>query len=116
MGFPKHWTDFPPDVTVPKLVDWEGTGKLDIIMSGRSEIFYFKNVGTKTEPKFEFRKKFTMAHGPLLLCYNFNAIAPCLGDLDGDGMPDLIRGGSGSAPWASMTSFGNAPTFEDRGL
>ena len=116
MGFPKHWTDFPPDVTVPKLVDWEGTGKLDIIMSGRSEIFYFKNVGTRTEPKFEFRKKFTMAHGPLLLCYNFNAIAPCLGDLNGDGMPDLIRGGSGSAPWASMTSFGNAPTFEDRGL
>ena len=116
MGFPKHWTDFPPDVTVPRFVDWEGTGKLDIIMSGRSEIYYFKNIGTRTKPKFEFRKRFNMAHGPFLLCYNFNAIAPCIGDLNGDGLPDLIRGGSGNAPWATMTSFGNMPTFKDQGL
>lgn len=115
-GFPKHWTDFPPDVTTPRLVDWTGDGKFDIIMSARSEIYFFENVGTKTEPKFEFRKRFTMPHGPLLLCYNYNAIATCLGDLDGDGMPDLLRGGSGNVPWARMTSFGNAPTFEDRGL
>jgi FG-GAP-like repeat len=116
MGFPKHWTDFPPDVTTPRFVDWTGDGKLDIIMSARSEIFYFKNVGTRTVPRFEFAGRFTMPHGPLLLCYNYNAIAPCLGDLNGDGLPDLIRGGSGSLPWAKMVSFGNAPTFEDQGL
>lgn len=116
MGFPKHWTDFPPDVTTPRFVDWTGDGRLDIIMSGRSEIFFFKNVGTRTKPKFEYRGRFQMAHGPMLLCYNYNAIAPCFGDLDGDGLPDLIRGGSGNDPWAHMVSFDNAPRFEDRGL
>jgi len=116
MGFPKHWTDFPPDVTVPRFVDWTGDGKLDIMMSGRSEIFFFKNVGTPTHPKFEFRKRLAMAHAPFLACYNYNAIAPCLGDLNGDGLPDLVRGGAGNVPWAAMTTFGNAPTFQDRGL
>jgi hypothetical protein len=115
-GFPKHWTEYPPDVTVPRLVDWNGDGKLDIVMGARSEVFYFENVGTRTEPRFEFRKRLTMPHGPLLLCPNYNAIAPCLGDLDGDGLPDLIRGGSGSIPWARMVGGSNLPRFEDRGL
>jgi hypothetical protein len=56
-----------------------------------------------------------MANGPLILCPRFNAIAPCFGDLDGDGMPDLISGGSGDVPWSHMVRFDNAPTFEVRG-
>jgi hypothetical protein len=115
-GFPKHWTDYPPDVTVPRVVDWDGDGLPDIIMSGRSEIYFFKNVGTKTHPKFEFRQRFNMPYGPLLLSYNFNAISPCLGDLDGDGLPDLVRGGSGSCQWASMVAGTTPPQFRDRGL
>jgi len=88
--------------------------KLDIIMSGRSKVFYFENVGTPTKPKFEYRGRFTMDHGPCLLCYNFNAIAACLGDLDGDGLPDPIRGDSGNVPWAKMTSFGTAHVRRSR--
>jgi hypothetical protein len=52
----------------------------------------------------------------LLLCPRFNAIAPVLADLDGDALPDLIRGGSGDVPWARMVRFGNTPAFEDRGF
>ena len=114
-GFPKHWSDYPPDVTVPRVVDWTGDGLQDIIMSGRSEIYFFKNVGTKTHPKFEFRQRFNMPYGPLLVSYAFNAIAPCLGDLDGDGLPDLVRGGAGSSTWARMIPGTNPPRFEDQG-
>jgi hypothetical protein len=114
-GFPTHWTNFPPDVTVPRIVDWEASGLDDIIMSGRCEVFYFKNIGTKTRPKFEFRERFKMPYGPLLLSYAFNAISPCLGDLNGDGLPDLVRGGAGSSVWARMIPGTNPPEFEDMG-
>jgi hypothetical protein len=114
-GFPKHWTDFPPDVTVPRVVDWTGDGLPDILMSGRSEIFFFKNVGTRTNPKFEFRQRFNMPYGPLLLSYAFNAISPCFGDLSGDGLPDLVRGGAGASVWAKMIPGTNPPEFQDQG-
>ena len=54
-------------------------------------------------------------NGPLILCPRFNAIAPCFGDLDGDGLPDLISGGSGDIPWLRMVRFDNVPIFEPRG-
>jgi hypothetical protein len=114
-GFPSHWDDYPPDVTVPRIADWNGDGLPDILMSGRSEIFYFENVGTAHSPRFEFRQRLTMANGPLLLCPRFNAIAPVFADLDGDGLPDLISGGSGDIPWSKMTSFGNRPEFKPAG-
>jgi hypothetical protein len=114
-GFPAHWSDYPPDVTIPRVADWNGDGLPDILMSARSEVFYFENVGARTRPKFEFRKRLEMRNGPLILCPRFNAIAPTFGDLDGDGLPDLISGGSGDVPWSKMTAFGNTPTFEPRG-
>lgn len=114
-GFPRHWDDYPPDVTVPRITDWNGDGKLDILMSARSEIFYFENIGSKESPKFEFRRRLTMKNGPLIVCPRFNAIAPVFADLNGDGMPDLISGGSGDIPWSRMGKFANAPTFEPCG-
>src|SRR5207249_2597651 len=109
------WSDYPPDVTDPRVVDFNGDGKLDIVMSGRGEIFYFENVGTVHEPKFEYRGTLTMRNGPAILCPRLNAIAPVFADLDGDGLPDLISGGSGDVPWSHMVQFGNTPTFEIRG-
>ncbi len=114
-GYPAHWSDYPPDVTVPRVIDWNGDGKPDIVMTAGCEVFYFENTGTATAPKFAFQRSFTMANGPLLLCPRFNAIAPVLVDIDGDGMPDLVSGGSGDVSWSRMTSFGNAPRFDRRG-
>jgi VCBS repeat protein len=56
-----------------------------------------------------------MPNGPLVLSYNFNAISPCFGDLDGDGLPDLVRGGSGASVWARMIPGTDPPEFEDKG-
>ncbi len=112
----ERWTPFMPDVPVPRLADWDGDGDLDLIMGARCEIFRFENTGSKTKPKFEFRERLSMPAGPFLTNYNLNAVAPCLGDLNGDGMPDLLRGGSGDIPVALMTEFGNTPTFKDAGL
>jgi hypothetical protein len=111
----ERWTQFMPDVPVPRLHDWDGDGDLDLLMGARCEIFRFENVGSKTKPKFEFRERLSMLAGPFLTNYNLNAVAPCFGDLNGDGMPDLLRGGSGDIPVALMTTFGNTPTFEDTG-
>jgi FG-GAP-like repeat len=112
----ERWTRFMPDVPVPRLADWDGDGDLDMLMGARCEAFRFENVGSKTEPKFEFRERLSMPGGPFLTNFSLNAVAPCLGDINGDGMPDLLRGGSGDVPLALMTSFGNTPTFDDVGL
>jgi len=115
-GFPTDWTRHPPDVSVPRLVDWNSDGKLDIVMGARAEVYWFENTGTPTQPKFAPGRMFTMANGPLIVCPRYNAIAPTFGDLTGDGMPDLIQGGSGDIPWSCMVSFGNTPTFEEIGF
>jgi hypothetical protein len=112
----ERWTAFMPDVTVPRLADWDGDGDLDLLMGARCEAFRFENVGSKQEPRFEYREQLQMSNGPFLTNYNLNAVAPYLGDVNGDGMPDLLRGGSGDIPVALMTSFGNTPTFRDDGL
>jgi hypothetical protein len=112
----ERWTQFMPDVTVPRLKDWDGDGDLDLLLGARCEIFRFENIGSKSRPKFEFRERLSMPAGPFLTNYNMNAVAPCFGDLNGDGMPDLLRGGSGDVPVALMTAFDNVPTFKDAGL
>lgn len=114
--FPQRWSPFLPDVTVPRLADWDGDGDLDLLMGGRCEAFRFENVGDPRKPRFEYRERFSMANGPFLTNYNLNAVAPCFGDLNGDGLPDLLRGGSGDIPVALMTSFGNTPEFTDAGV
>lgn len=115
MPMPEHWTPYPPDVTIPRLIDWDGDGDLDLLMSARCEVFAFENVGTARAARFEFRAQLQMSAGPLLVNYAVNAVAPCLGDLNGDGLPDLLRGGSGNIPLALMTSKGHAPRFKDVG-
>jgi len=39
-------------LATPRAVDWNGDGLLDLIVSSRSDIYLFKNIGTKTQPRF----------------------------------------------------------------
>ncbi|MEG1556423.1 MAG: T9SS type A sorting domain-containing protein, partial [Bacteroidales bacterium] len=55
-----------------------------------SSIAYYRNTGTTTEPKF---KLITTDFGNLKQ-YNYKALYPAFGDLDGNGEPELICGNS----------------------
>jgi hypothetical protein len=73
------------------LVDWDGDGLLDLLTidvtaekgyGGPREVLWFRNVGTKTEPKFAGRTVLPVKAE----CHNVLAVA----DLDGDGKKDIL--------------------------
>lgn len=91
--------------SVPSIVDYNGDGLLDIVVGhagpytnqlnpgadtdgNPASLFLYENVGTATEPAFSLvdRDFGGLASG------NYQALAPCFGDIDGDGDPDLLVG------------------------
>jgi hypothetical protein len=81
----------PPSQTIVQ--DWDGDGLLDLIVNLGPTMktcpAVLRNIGSRTEPKFDFPKKLACygeeltgiaKHGPYL----------GVGDMDGDGRPDLI--------------------------
>lgn len=84
----------------PTVADVDGDGLLDIISGDMPEtadgadsassenfLYYFKNVGTKTEPKFTKRKFPVQGTFPVS-----SLAAPRLADLTGNGLLDLVVG------------------------
>jgi hypothetical protein len=85
--FPKVG-EFPHgSLTVPRAADWNGDGRLDLVVSARQEIYLFPNVGTRDEPRFDVTAK------PLRGAWD-NADLPTRQFLDWnrDGWPDYVSG------------------------
>jgi uncharacterized protein (DUF2141 family) len=77
----------------PTLVDLDGDGDLDAVVGNRyGFVRAFENTGTSTAPVFV---ELTGPANPFDSIVKDSQSTPALGDLDGDGDPDLLIGGNG---------------------
>lgn len=95
--------------SIPAVADLDGDGDLDVVLGNRVDVTtgqaaglrVLRNTGTRTAPAFREAEAARMP--------GFHA-APALGDLDGDGRPDLVLGGFGATvAWYRHSGTGDWP-------
>lgn len=70
------------------LVDWDNDGDLDLINGSLFAVWYYENVGSKTQPEFHGRGRFSAGGEPLHTFFHAGSIDAA--DWNGDGRLDLV--------------------------
>lgn len=74
--------------SAPTLADLDGDGDADLLVGSDDEgLQLFRNAGSRTVPRFVRDTTFRLDLPPIS--------APAVGDLDGDGVPEIVVGGIG---------------------
>ena len=113
VGRSKHWTESF------KCVDWDRDGVPDIVYScagtewAKGSIYLLRNAGTNTEPAFENARTLCCFGTPIKV--TDHGPNPWVGDMDGDGTPDVLT----CVEWSVYPFYRHAaiempqrPTFE----
>jgi len=113
----------------PTIYDWDGDGLKDIIVGNygyyrysyydvamflhsvyRSRIDWYRNVGTVESPKFQLWQQ----NIGDLWKEDLTSISPAIGDIDGDGLPDILAGNSnGNLYFSKNLGDGNFELVDD---
>jgi len=77
----------------PTYVDWDGDGDYDLLVGNNANrVAYFKNVGSRSKPRFEGMRKLTYGSGGEHFSFRKR---PAVVDWDGDGLLDLVQADAG---------------------
>jgi len=109
----KHWTESF------RAADWDGDGLTDLIYScagteaAKGSIYFLRNCGDKTKPVFENPVTLSCFSTPISV--SSHGPHPAVGDIDGDGKPDLVT----CVEWSVYPFYSHAavtlkerPTYE----
>lgn len=94
----------------------DNDGDFDLLVGDRNGgVWYYENIGTKTDPVLTNRGPLTAGSGKLDVGFNS---CPDVADWNGDGLPDLIVGSESYNIWLYLNRGGDGsiPQFEERRL
>ncbi len=91
----------------PRFVDWDGDGLLDLVVGVMSYVVIYRNVGSRTEPRFRRERVLRVPWVPV------DAHPDWIGDWDGSGGLDMLTALGGSdVTVRHCTRRQNPPLFE----
>jgi hypothetical protein len=74
--------------TAPRAIDWDGDGRIDLLIGARGAIWFYRNVGTPTAPRFAAGVRVKAAGTEI--AFGTSRMSIACADMDGDGRKDLV--------------------------
>jgi hypothetical protein len=98
-------------VAVPCAADWNGDGLLDLVIGDDAHVRLYRNVGSRTEPRFELAQTLKNQWGPV----RTGGFSTSPADWNGDGNLDLVYAWNGHIELKLNVDPRNPPRWKDAG-